>query len=210
MRDSALATARIERFLSALANLADDVAAVMAFVRRFGDMLADLPSAHEWCKGSRRHPGRVIQTSPEAEESIRIGDLKAHVMSIWRGPTSLEKEFRLLFLHRAISARKPTFLLARDVVRHLSPLGAFEQAILHLFKSADRALVCGNPECPAPLFFRSRTKRRQRYCSPKCSGFGQREAKRKWWADHGQQWRENQKNEKKRKRGGKHGTGKTR
>jgi hypothetical protein len=101
-----------------------------------------------------------------------------------------EKQCRALLLHRIISAWKPAFLVASEVVKDLSPPGPFEQAILHLLNSADRALVCGNPDCPAPLFFRSRTNRRQRYCSPKCSGFGQREAKRKWWADHGHEWRE--------------------
>jgi hypothetical protein len=159
-------------------------------------MLTDLPSAQEWCEGppGTRHGGLLIYSSPEAEECIRIEYLSAAVMSIWRGPTPRERQFRTLLLHRVVSAWKPAFLLPLE---DLSPPGPFEQAILHLLKSANCALVCGNPECPAPLFFRNRTKRRQEYCSPECSGFGQRVAKRKWWAAKGERWR-NQREDKKR------------
>lgn len=188
----------LERFLVELANLTevkDRDKAFMRFQKRFSDMLMDLPSAQEWCEGppgTLQH-GRAIHTSPEAEECIRIGELSASVKSIWRAPTTRERQFRTLFLHRVVSRWKPAFLLPLEAVGLPGP---FEQAILHLLKSEDRARVCGNPDCPAPLFFRSRTKRRQKYCSPECSGFGQREAKRKWWASKGEGWR-NQRQERK-------------
>jgi hypothetical protein len=202
MTQETLATipaAKLERFLTELANLTevkDRDNAFMRFQKRFSDMLTDLPSANEWCEGppGTRQGGRMIHSSPEAEECIRVGYLSAAVTSIWRGPTPRERQFRALLLHRVVSAWKPAFLLPVEQLVHPGP---FEQAILHLLKSEDRALVCGNPECPAPLFFRSRTKRRQEYCSPKCSGFGQRVAKRKWWATKGESWR-NQRQERKR------------
>ncbi len=188
---AAIPAAKLERFLTELANLAgvkDRDSAFMRLQKRFRDMLTDLPSAQEWCDGPRgKPPGRLLKTSPRAEECIRIGYLSAAVASIWRGPTPRERQFRVLLLHRVVSAFKPTFLLPVEQLGHPGP---FEQAILHLLKSEDRAVVCGNPECPAPLFFRSRTKRRQRYCSPECSGFGQRVAKRKWWATKGEDWRD--------------------
>lgn len=206
--------ARLELFLRELANLQyGESAAIIRFLSRFTDMLTDLPSAQEWCEGPpglKQPPGRLIYRSPGFEEEIRITYLSVHVMSIWRGTTLQDKQSRTLLLHRVISAWKPTFLLASEVVGSFSPPGPFQQAILHLLNSADRALVCGNPDCPAPLFFRSRTKRRQRYCSLECSGFGQRAAKRKWWGGHGKQWREHQQSRTESKRGAKHGTRKTR
>jgi hypothetical protein len=216
MTRNALATippAKLERFLKELANLHRDSRAFTRFLARFKDMLTDLPSAQEWCDGPPgigRGAGRLLYSSPGFEEEHRLGALSVHVMSIWRGPTLREKQFRTLLLRPIISAWKPTFFLAADVVKDLSPPGPFEQAILHLLNSAGRALVCANPDCPAPLFFRSPTNRRQRYCSPECSGVGQRVAKRKWWAGHGEQWRKNQQHGKERKRGEKNGTRKTR
>jgi len=216
MRRKTLATIpaeRLERFLRELANLKiDDSSAIARFLTRFGHMLEDVPSGREWCKGppGQRYPdGRLVYRSLGFEEEIRIGSLSASVMSIWRAPTPRVKQFRTLLLHRKIAAWNPKFLLAPAVVKDLSTPGPFEQAILQLLNSADRALVCRNPDCPAPLFFRSRTKRRQKYCSPECSGVGQKVAKQKWWAAHGKQWRENQPQEK-QKKGDKDVTRKTR
>jgi len=205
---------RLEEFLMELANVKhDDNRAITRFISRFGEMLTDLPSAHEWCEGPpglRHLGGRLLYRSPGFEEEMRITSLSVHVMSIWRGPTKREKQFRALLLHRTISAFKPTFLLASEVVEDLSPSGPFEQAILHLLNSADRALVCRNPTCPAPLFFRTRTNRRQSYCSIECSGVGQKTAKQKWWAENGQQWREKHQKKRKDREGEKNVTVKTR
>ncbi len=210
-KNLAIPATRVERFLKELVNLKRDSRAILRFLSRFRDMLTDLPSAQQWCEGPpgvRRQPGRLIYSSPGFEEEHMIGELSVLVMSMWSGPTLREKKARVLLLHRVISAWKPTFLLS--AIEDVAPPGPFEQAILHLLDSADRAMVCGNPQCPAPYFFRDRTKRRQRYCSLECSGFGQRAVKRKWWADHGQQWRESQQTGKERKRGGKHGSSKAR
>jgi len=50
---------------------------------------------------------------------------------------------------------------------------AFEQAMLHFERIADRARHCLNPECPAPYFFAR--KKGQKYCSSKCAAPAQRE-----------------------------------
>jgi hypothetical protein len=206
---AAIPAGKLERFLKELANLKRESNAIERFQRRFADMLADVPPARKWrdgvVPGIRAWGGPIRSRSRSKEEGV-IEEISAFVESIWRAPTSQEKQRRVLLQHRFFLAWKPTFLLAPDVAKDLSPPGPFEQAILHLLKSAGRALVCGNPDCPAPLFFRPGTKRRQRYCSPKCAGVGQAVAKRKWWANHGQQWRKNQHSGKERKRGGKHGS----
>lgn len=204
---------KLERFLQELANLKRENRPIARFQRRFADMLMDVPPARKWRAGvvpGIRAWGSPIRDRSGSKDDRVIEELSAFVDSIWRAPSSLERQRRVLLQHWFFLAWKPTFLLAPEVAQDLSPPGPFEQAILHLLRSADRALICGNPECPAPLFFRSRTKRRQRYCSPECSEFGQRFAKRKWWAGHGQQWRDGQRSVMEHKRGGKHVTRKTR
>jgi len=51
---------------------------------------------------------------------------------------------------------------------------------------------CPNPECCQPYFFKSR--KTQRFCDrPACSAYGQREHKKKWWKEHGKEWKESYK-----------------
>jgi hypothetical protein len=64
----------------------------------------------------------------------------------------------------------------------------FEQALNRLDDLGQRTRVCGNRECPAPFFIAGR--RSQKYCSEKCAGVFQQQAKRAWWREHGNAWRE--------------------
>jgi hypothetical protein len=217
----AISRAKIEGFLTALANLRDDdEAALKVFVRRFGDMLSDVPSAEEWdarseeaairalvtvqalrsrfvtnvrAARSERVPGHSVLlfgADEEVREFKRVSELSSHVRRIWRARTLPEKGLRILLLHELVSAAgNPTFLLSAAIGATLGALGPFAQSVLYLLKAASRATVCQNPECPAPLFFRSPSKRRQAYCSPECAGFGQRKAKLKWWAEQGRERR---------------------
>ena len=215
---------KLELFLAELANLRDnDEPAFWRFVKRFDGMLEDVPSAEQWGRRDEERAVRTLETlrnyadrlgniprgvaqpSPdipfgpleETEQFSRIFDLRSQVRSIWAAGTLEEKKFRALLLQGVISsAGTPAFLLAPEVVKHFSPPGPFCQAILHLLESAHRALVCANPNCLTPFFWRK--KKRQRYCSEICSGTGQREAKRKWWTENGEKWRkERQKKQRK-------------
>lgn len=246
MSGSTLATIpvrKVERFLTAIANLRDDdEAALSALIRQFGDMLTDVPSAKQWTEANEAATTKALESlkalrqresgseigeqhdkpvsghsiclfGPDEEiwERNRISNLSSYVRWIWRAK---EKALHTLVLHELISAAgNPMFLLSAAIGETLWSLGPFAQSILYLLKHANRALVCGNPGCPAPLFFRSRRKRRQTYCSPKCSGFGQRKAKLKWWAEKGQERRKqlNQTNKRKQvQKAGRNGTRKTR
>jgi len=226
MARKALATipaSRLERFLSELANLRNDEPALSRFLTMFGEILADLPSAQQWYGKDEERTRRQLETLKEryptekwrmtrgadktpteqpdwffgppedVAEFTRMFDLRSSVRSIWRAPTSEEKQLRALLLHNAAtSSGKAAFLLPSEV----SSPGPFSQAVLHLLRSAHRALVCPNPECPTPYFFRK--KRRQRYCSESCSGAGQREAKRKWWTAKGEDWRKKRSQERRK------------
>jgi hypothetical protein len=48
--------------------------------------------------------------------------------------------------------------------------------------------VCANPQCPQPFFLKGR--KGQRFCDrPTCAAYGQREHKRNWWREHGEEMR---------------------
>lgn len=52
---------------------------------------------------------------------------------------------------------------------------------------AERLRKCANPNCETPCFVARHLK--QLYCSPACAEEGQRAWKRRWWKEHGQEWR---------------------
>jgi hypothetical protein len=52
-----------------------------------------------------------------------------------------------------------------------------------------RMAICKNPGCPNKYFLKAR--KTQRFCDrPACSACGQREHKRKWWSEHGKEWKQ--------------------
>jgi hypothetical protein len=57
-----------------------------------------------------------------------------------------------------------------------------------IFHSVGDLRHCQNRDCPAPRFIAGRKD--QVYCSSDCSGLV---AKRRWWAKHGDQWRQRRK-----------------
>ena len=67
------------------------------------------------------------------------------------------------------------------------PPTPIEQAVAYLLKHHNRARLCDWWDCPTRFFLAGRHT--QRYCSEKCAQLGERQAKRNWWAKHGEEWR---------------------
>jgi hypothetical protein len=82
---------------------------------------------------------------------------------------------------------------------------SFQRALYLLFQESWRARVC--ERCGAKFIAR---RVAQRYCTTDCSDEIQRELKRRWWAEHGERWRQRRKVSKSKKKGGKNVTRKTR
>jgi hypothetical protein len=61
-------------------------------------------------------------------------------------------------------------------------------AFYYLLQNSDLAKRCGNAACAKPYFFSKR--RNARYCSDECFAAAQRAAKREWWEEHGEEWRQ--------------------
>lgn len=62
---------------------------------------------------------------------------------------------------------------------------------------APKMAICANPECPQRYFLKGRSK--QRFCDrPACILYGQQEHKRKWWSEHGKEWKQKRQRDHKR------------
>jgi len=84
----------------------------------------------------------------------------------------------------------------------LGPPSDSEEALMLLVRRANLTKFCGNSSCETPFFWASR--RSQKYCCEPCAAPAQREAKNKWWASHGPEWRK-ERHQKQERKGGKHG-----
>jgi hypothetical protein len=199
-----VSAARAEQFLIALANLWDDPMATGQLKMGFPDILprhedlyrnVRIVSASDW-KGTghtiRELSADEINKTFHSRWALPFRD---RLRSVWLEPDWRTREWRVFKLREVIVRQDPLPFGSGASVTPVEPepvpvLTPFEQTLLHLLKSVDKARYCGNPDCLTPYFFAKR--RSQKYCSDACSLPAQREFKRKWWADHGQAWRKAQ------------------
>lgn len=194
-----ISTVTVARFLVELANLdCENPKAAFRFFKMYKSLLPSLNAAAlaESEKGGVR--ARSI-SSPMAAGAVLMGAyaetqgipswmgpimaLAELLRNAWKQPTTLGRELRILGLL--------SDLLGLHTMRETSVesynndrLMMFMLRALHL---AEKMRHCANPECPAPYFLAMR--RSQKYCSETCALPAQREFKRAWWAEHGEQWR---------------------
>ena len=69
--------------------------------------------------------------------------------------------------------------LTDEALLDVPALTLFEVAVYWAQLNAKAMLVCANPGCPAPYFFRA--EKGQTHCSATCGDEARREAKRQWW-----------------------------
>jgi hypothetical protein len=116
---------------------------------------------------------------------------------------------------------KPNELVAQSLAAHLTPAAPVERAVrafvrpdkrgfqlelqpddllgalwLAFIGFSDRTRKCQNPTCAAPYFLASR--RDQKFCNEQCSRLV---ANRRWWDQHGAEWRRDHKQAKQPKGG---------
>jgi len=80
----------------------------------------------------------------------------------------------------------------------------FCEVLLYAIKNAHLLRYCQNPECREPYFVASRAS--QNFCGLACAKPAQGEAMRRWWRQHGPEWRKKRakaKARKSQKKGGK-------
>jgi hypothetical protein len=194
---------QLERFLVELANLQVDLEAIKRFRERFRAfipvydqkwMASFTEEKDEIAKKLSALPGDV--NIEEIGESAWIVTIKLILNNLWTEPDSRQKEWGVFAFRYALyrwgddtATGGSIFSILHDPTRpfRVPPPTPFEQALSYLIKVGDKARYCANPECPAPYFFV--TRKNQRYCSEICAAPAQRELKRKWWSEHGGEWR---------------------
>jgi hypothetical protein len=191
-----LAEPDLIKALVELANLRDDLVAFERFCKHWPGLAyvsADAPELSPirdttlpikfWTIYERREKLRSIwegEAFPWLREFLLPSDPPEEVRAKYIDRSSAEVQIGLLW-------DAPITLDWRRGQIVYDPRTEFQRAIYQLFRQSSRAKICGNSDCPAPYFFA--TKATQRYCSDKCAELFQREWKRRWWAEHGDQWR---------------------
>jgi hypothetical protein len=180
------------------------------------------PDRKAWSHFRRRWPkffpaSEFDRAERGLAESVR--DYPKWLDRIWRGYESGAPLLALLGL--SVEAWKPVEEIPRAAQIHRIPaqfladwdegtfqyrgLCHFQRALFLLFRESWRARVC--EKCGYKFVAR---RVAQRYCSRECSESMQKENKRKWWNEHGEEWRKQRMKSKRRKAGGKNVTHKTR
>jgi len=127
---------------------------------------------------------RKRKRTPRKMKASEVLELKAILCQVWVGRDLRTKEYALFLLqHKAILP----VVIASNFPFPLPPPSPFEQCLIYLRRSIDRARYCENPDCTARFFFAQH--RNQKYCSDSCANRSQRELKRLWWAEHGKELR---------------------
>lgn len=179
--------------LSDLANLHTSAAAIRRLREKWPDFLPEAP----------RNPTITIQQYAESvpKELHYVLYLRGVVQSLWVGNVDATKDLEPILLTGKIGFAIPIFNAAPQpgIIgidwKHQSfvyrPQTLLQKALYFLMQNSHKAKVCANPDCPAPYFIGSRSN--LRYCSPDCLQVVQQQAKRDWWRESGQKWRESRK-----------------
>ena len=177
-----------------MANLDGDLAGI----RRLNDHFPEvIPRRTWWVRApfeSRAETSPLVKEIEDKLDDLQwVGEMvqvRDALRAIWREPDLRRREWLTYRLREHLMAKADSrFIQAAgvisgpEVIDRLPPPSPFEQAIMQLLKSADRARYCANPDCPAPYFLAKR--RSQKYCSDICALPAQREFKRRWWDEHG-------------------------
>jgi hypothetical protein len=120
-----------------------------------------------------------------------LQELQPALRNAWKEPVPAMKEAGVMFVagsYMSMSAQtvaaeklgyiglfRPGFAEAPD---------KFPMVMLHALKHVHLLRYCANPACKEPYFVAQRAS--QVFCSGPCAAPAQREAKRRWWDEHGE------------------------
>jgi hypothetical protein len=186
MKDKTLARisgSEAKKFLMELANLRDD--AVARFQKRFGALLPQLSGVIFVTTLIDNKSREATDEEKKQSKELWILELRNLVRRLWIEPDLRTKRYGVFLLWKWAMFSKGW--VEQRIPSSLPPPSPFEQAIQLLIDAADLVRYCGNPDCFNPYFFASR--RSQKYCQDACAKPAQREFKRQWWAEHGEEWR---------------------
>jgi hypothetical protein len=197
-----ISPSKAEDFLFEIANLRDDPDSFERFRRLFNYVIPIKEGLSEQLGVLGNEAASDVKKALGIEESelqteemsnlanwfYYVQELRKLLRLIWREPDLRTKEYGLFLLQQKAFERENYFQLSSSEFPIPLPFpGKLEQAFLHLRRASSRVRYCSNPDCLTPYFFAKR--RNQKYCSDACAIPAQREAKRQWWAENGEEWR---------------------
>jgi hypothetical protein len=194
-----VSAAEARRFLKELVNLQATPGAERRIKRRFKKFLPfeqnktviDMKSVDARDVVRTDHVAGSVEMSIEYNWVLACRDA---LRVVWETRDAQEKIWGLICLREHVARPLGFSLLS---VTGPPPPTAFDQAVLYLLTPNVRTRQCKNPDCAAPYFFAMR--RNQKYCSGDCLSPVQRAYKRRWWQEHGDEWRR-KRNEKSKRR----------
>ena len=198
--------------LSDLANLYPSTESIHRLQEKWPGFLPPPPTSFRVKREEHSETGELIPL--KVEEGLHyVLWLQDVVRKLWTGDASevLRDELETILLTGQLGlgnspplnffARPPLPGVIGIDLRHkrfeYRPQTLLQDALYYLLGNFDKAKVCANPDCPAPFFIapRSNTK----FCSTECVEEIRREAKRAWWENSGNEWRQKRKKKKKKK-----------
>ncbi len=168
---------RAATFLEGLANLdTSNSQRVEAFVKRFADLLPTFD------------PKKPASDRSSSLTHFEI-DVKSMLEGVWKEPIPYMKEAALM----RVAAHEATYEVKKGRMRKDN----FLMVLLFAVKNAHLLHYCQNPNCKKPYFVAQRAS--QVYCSVRCAEPAQREAKIRWWREHGDERRKTSRKKAKKK-----------
>lgn len=153
------------RLIQDFLNWRDDPASIVAFTKRYGPLADGFNKGHAF----------------------------EFPLSAW---TKLQASLRTVWNDCHAGSVAPGWVIERETAGLAYEDGKllYTAESLFTFLSIDlitcpfrRMKTCACPGCPTPFFIAHPLS--QRFCSEKCAGWGQRQAKSTWWSKHGEAWR---------------------
>lgn len=181
------------KLLEGLANLRDDAEGYRWLKSNFPYVIDGVSTAivRHW---AMNYEGPVYEPGRPDEELIRqywVIPLRDSLRRVWRTPDYRTKEWGMFRISQDFFFQGVPDLVSTplsnpsEFLFGLRPPEQTELLLLQLVKMAPLTKVCCNPECVAPYFIAP--SRRYKFCSDVCAQFGQREHKRRWWSEHGEE-----------------------
>jgi hypothetical protein len=174
------------------------------FNQHAGQLLVDFANTHpeNWTRFVRDWGERVPVGWRGGEETF--AETQTVVREIWEGKHSGYEQMLVahgLSLHSIHRSRQEEgYFDENEELFHVhweygviwaDPRDLGDYVWLSLLQYSRKLALCANKDndCPTPYFLRG--KKSQKFCSEACAGPSQREFKRKWFREHGDEWRKN-------------------
>ena len=176
---------RADSFLQAVVNLdLSDEKTALHFLEKFKEFLPRLDF--------KLGIGPVLIGQGHKLDALK--EVRRVLAMAWRRPTVLSRQLCILQLLatyvslNGFEVEKANYEGDEFWAGWLeSRVDPFSLVGLRALQIADRMRYCPNPTCLSPYFIAYR--RSQKYCTDACALPAQRELKRAWWKEHGDEWR---------------------